>query len=389
MKKILFTWEIGQGLGHIKPIKQYAEQLRHCKVYVALRDLRHAETVFDGSDVNVLAAPLIQTQNPAAITGTLCYAELLHNIGFADASVLSAQIEAWQTLFDLVRADTVVFDHSPAALLAARGYDFKKIILGSGFICPPPKQPLGVFFPDMIQAEDQARIEKAERQLLNQINIILDSLTVPTLSYLGEIYAQVDKTLLTTVVEFDHFPNRKNSEYLGINQPPMGKAPQWPAVKAKRIYAYLNPCLELPWLLDCLKRSGQAVIFYSNNIDHKLLQAHCADNIHFAFEALDLTQVAAQCDFAIVNGNHETSCQLILSGTPLLVLPLRREQQIFARRVNQAGTGLAVNPDDKEKIVKALNQLATDEQYRRNATSLAEKYHDTNGDCQYLMENLI
>lgn len=39
-----------------------------------------------------------------------------------------------------VEPDAVVFDHSPTALLAAKARTFRKTLLGSGFICPPPAE---------------------------------------------------------------------------------------------------------------------------------------------------------------------------------------------------------------------------------------------------------
>lgn len=390
MKKILFTWELGTGLGHIVPIKQCCSLLQQHELYVALRDLKHANTVFKNTKAALLAAPFLQSPVDQPVEETLCYAELLHNVGFADEQLLGGLVKAWRTLFDLIRPDIVVFDHSPTALLAARAYAFRKILYGSGFICPPPAKPLGVFFPRMMQQQAMQRIEQAEQNTLSIANKVLAANGLQPLSSLGELYEPAETVLLTSWPEFDHFPQRNQSRYLGVNQPPPGKSPQWPAVPGKRIFAYLKPFTKLPILLESLKQSGQPVIVYSNEVDRNLLQRYQSGNMHFEFEPLDLKQVADSCDFAIVNGNHDTSCQLILSGTPILVLPLQREQQIFAELIGNSGAGLAADPDNDNGFIDALNKIATDDRYRQAALKIAGKYSGSrSGNNQQLLAGCI
>jgi hypothetical protein len=40
-------------------------------------------------------------------------------------------IKAWQQLFDLVRPDAVLLDHSPTAIFASRGRSFYRATMGS------------------------------------------------------------------------------------------------------------------------------------------------------------------------------------------------------------------------------------------------------------------
>lgn len=390
MKRILFTWELGAGLGHIVPIKQRCALLQEHELYVALRDLRHAAEVFKDTNATLLAAPFLQSPVDRPVEETLCYAELLHNIGFADARLLGGLVSAWCALFDLIRPDVVVFDHSPSALLAAKAYAFRKVLCGSGFICPPPAKPLGVFFPAAMRQQDVQRIERVENDALNTANRVLAESGQPPLSSLGELYGLVDTVLLTTRPEFDHFPQRNRSRYLGVSPPPAGKAPQWPAVPGKRIFAYLKPFKKLPVLLESLKQSGQPVIVYSSDIDRNLLARYQSGNMRFESEALDLNRVADSCDFAIVNGNHDTSCQLILSGTPVLVLPLQREQQIFAALITDCGAGVAGDPDNDDHFIEALNKIASDDRYRRAALEIAGKYSGAqSGNTQQLLASAI
>ncbi|NIL96492.1 MAG: hypothetical protein GTO62_04945, partial [Planctomycetales bacterium] len=70
------------------------------------------------------------------------FAHIMHNSGFGDFDELKAMTDAWRNLYDYVRPDLIVFNHSPTALLAARGSSVKRAIIGTGFCCPDDCYPL-------------------------------------------------------------------------------------------------------------------------------------------------------------------------------------------------------------------------------------------------------
>jgi hypothetical protein len=59
MATVLFTWELGGGIGHLVRIKPLAEGLaeRGARVWVALRDLSQADRFFDRGKVRLVQAP--------------------------------------------------------------------------------------------------------------------------------------------------------------------------------------------------------------------------------------------------------------------------------------------------------------------------------------------
>ena len=62
------------------------------------------------------------------------FAHLLYNNGFYDADSLKATVQAWRELYETVRPDLIVFDHSPTALLAACGFQAKKALQTSSVV---------------------------------------------------------------------------------------------------------------------------------------------------------------------------------------------------------------------------------------------------------------
>jgi len=374
MAKILFTWELGGGLGHLLPIRQLCDHLSNHEVYFAARDLQFTQAIFAGSDVKVLVAPAIQYTPQDAIANPGCFSQILFNCGFGEKETLHSLVNSWRNYYDLIQPDLVVFDHSPTALLASRDQSFKKVNMGTGFFCPPLQQPLAPFFTDSITAEERNEFIEIESKVLAIANTVLSDSHIEPLNALSDLYRDVDKTLLMTWPEFDHFPQGRNDEYLGVRSTGKGKKPQWPKLPGKRIYAYLRPFDYLESILKSIRASNQPAIVYSNAINQDLLKKYQSDNIYFESELLDLQQVAEQSDFAITYASHDTCAQLMLAGCPVLMIPLQKEQHILTTQAVKTGACLGALPFQKEQILAAMNQLANDTSFTSAAMALSEKY---------------
>ena len=135
-------------------------------------------------------------------------------------------------------------------------------------------------------------------------------------------------TRFTTLAEFDHYPNRKATKDKALAQDaptpgpspggrgeiryrgpwPLlgGVAPVWPAGGGKRIFAYLSPFQGLPRILQALRATGCPAIIFGG-IDRQIQDRYSAANIRFETRRLDLHQVAAECDLALLNGGQAST----------------------------------------------------------------------------------
>ena len=115
-KTILFAWELGEGLGHLPPLKAIAQaaKIEGATPVFALRDAvlpREALTEIGGQ---ILPAPFWPTPAPPpSASGT--YADILIANGFTSAANVRALIGAWAQIIDLVRPDLIVCEHAPSA----------------------------------------------------------------------------------------------------------------------------------------------------------------------------------------------------------------------------------------------------------------------------------
>ena len=357
MKKILFTWELGAGLGHLQPIRQRSEYLSGHALFAAVQNLKSANRVLKDTPVQLLQAPKLNQKKANQNLQSRCYAELLANSIFFSEQDIFILLKSWMSLFKLVQPDLVIFDHSPGALLAARAFDFKKIICGSGFMCPPVEEPFGVFYQETINKSERLEIKSSEEVLLKCCNKALRQLSLTPLESLAEIY-RADKTFISSLPVFDHFNRRADTcIYTGINKIPDGATPKWPSTGEVRIYAYLKPFPNIGVLIQEIVHSGHAAIIYSNNINPTFLMQFSAPNIRFASEPQSLQEVASSCDFAIVNSNHDTAAQLLLLGVPLLTIPLTIEQDMLTRKLAKTGAVFSAHPSDTDQIKQTFREM--------------------------------
>jgi len=376
-RKILFTWELGKGLGHLMGIKNDIEDLGESyEVYIAARNLSQVRALIANQQVKLLPAPFMLGSAPGHIEDTLSYAHLLGNCGFGDADTLHSLVDAWQTLFDLIDPDVVVYEHSPSAIVASLDYKFLKIHRGTGFTCPPISKPLGVFFPEDMCSSKNNQVEAYEKYILHTVNTVLKRKHLKALTALSDIYAIPDSIEIAASSVFDHFarvPDGK-TRYVGVRNPAPATPPKWPQVAGVRIFVYINVFDNITPLLCALKNSKQPTIVYSSSIPRSALQPFECDSLVLADTPVDIASIGESCGFAITNGSFNIGCQLLQAGIPQLIIPLHREQQMFAKRLKTLGCCLAANPLDKDNILLNLHRMANEETFVTNARKFVRSH---------------
>ena len=169
MVRVLLTWELGGGLGHLMNLRPLAVGLaaRGHRVFLATGDLSRVPRVFGDTAVTVLPAPWKTTRTKTVDT-IVTYADLLLNIGFGDGDSFTVHQQAWRNLYDLVKPDILICDHSPSALLAARGQSFAVATVGTGFFTPVDESPLRLV--RKVLPEELPAVRVREQRLLEIMN---------------------------------------------------------------------------------------------------------------------------------------------------------------------------------------------------------------------------
>lgn len=377
---MLITWELGGGLGHLLRIKPIVDRLmaRRHRVVLALRDLRAAESFFPG--VPYLQAPRAVEEPEKAVREPSTFADILFNCGWRDPGELAGLTTAWRTLDRLVRPDVVVMDYSPTALLAWQGRRAKRMLLSTGFNCPPDVSPLPGFHKP---GEDYAeQLYQRECRVLDNANQCLQAQGLQPLPRVGAVFHSAEENILATFRELDCYAERRGAEYWGIWFGNYGAAPTWPSGTGPKIFAYIKPFPAYCELLSLIRRSEVRALVYLSGVTQEFARRHEAGNLRIAPRPLDIRSVAQQCDFAVLNGGRGATAAMLLAGKPILQIPIFVEQMIVGQNVAGLGAGEVAQMDAPAQISEAFGRLLTCDRYACAAQQFARRYADFDPSAQ-------
>jgi len=372
---ILFAWELGSGLGHLarfRPIAQALLRRKHRLVCV-VRDLSRAALVFADLPITYAQAPIKRPDTRREQQQSTSYADLLEMHGHGTLAELEILTGAWRELYTAFRPELYVFDHSPTALLSSAGLDGQRLLLGTGFACPPDVYPLPSLRPWL--AEDGARGQRVEDRVTAIINQRRGAWGQPPLERLGQMFAQVDENVLATFAELDTYPGRATASYWGVWPGECGGlAPEWPAASGPRVFAYIKPFPAIAAVLDCWRESNCSVLAYAPDVEPALLERYRVGHVRFCDRPVDLPGALASCDVLMCNGSHATTAAGLLAGKPMLLFPTVLEQLLNARKAVEIGAA-AIGPSlEPEKIRSAWDAFWENEASGHGARAFAVRH---------------
>jgi hypothetical protein len=373
VSRIVFAWELGGGLGHLAPFRPIAERLaaRGHEVTIAARDVEHGR-VLDSRALVVVQAPFCAKTYRGLAEPPLNYAEILMRYGYLDAPLLSGLLRAWRGLLDLARADLLIADHAPTALLATRGRGTPRALFGNPFAVPPPVSPT----PNM-----RSWVEVPRERLANSDAAVLDVVNRslggdgPRLSALHEIFEGAAR-LHTGLPELDPYGPREPAGYLGLYTGVAGSRPvTWPAGEGRRVFVYLHAdYVHLEPVLAALAASGARCFVYVLEGTPALRQKHEGARVAFSAEPVDLGAAVADCDLCVIHGGTGASTSALRAGKPMLLLPMHLEQFLLASALEKLGVARLVHPDRPPDIAGALGRALSDQGLARAAREFALRH---------------
>jgi len=381
MARVLCVWELGSDLGHLSHLRlpiAVALQLGH-EVFLAARQLDRIAAVMGDMPITCLQAPFKQVALAGDQAVFPSYTHLLARQCFSGVDELEMYLRAWRALFDLVKPDIVLFEHSPTALIAACGYGFKKVLVGNGFAIPPQPLETGAPFAPFVNtprtSEVLAGLRSDDAVLLAVINRALERLGLVGLPTLANIYGQADERFLMTLPVLDHFGPRPGQRYLGVEPPKARLAPAWPVGAGPKVFGYLHAFPSLENLLQDLRSANVCALLHVRGLPPALREAYSGELICFTDQLIDLSTVAEQAAWVINHGNHNTLASFVRSGVPQLLIPLHQEH-LFAA-LNLVAQGCArMAYQDQPGFAAEVTDLNSNPQIRLRAAQLSAQCPD-------------
>lgn len=385
MKTALLCWELGAGLGHLTPIRQISIELikRGYKVWIAVRELHNIHHIFNDIDVSIIQAPVNHNNIKKSSENTLCYADLVHNIGYKDKESLANHLLGWKSLFTIIKPEIMFFDHSPTAIIASQNTQAIKILMGTPFSRPNESSASinnGIFSAyGRLNSQQLAKAEGIEKEILNNINYACDKNNLTQLSAIGSLFSSIEFELFSCLKEFDHFPSRPKSSkrfYLSTPANSSKQKTEWPTAMAgsKKIFAYLAAHQNIIKILNGLIASQHSTVLYIRGtfqIKHTL-----PSHIEIIKQPASMLEILQECDLVISNGNLNTAQQTALAGIPQLASPIQLEQTILTDRLQQQGIAEFFDDRSPQHSKMQINRLIADKNSKLN--TLKTKYSQLN-----------
>lgn len=254
----------------------------------------------------------------------------------------------------------------------------------------PGVPPFGPgFFPPRteedrrVQAQAAAEYRAMFNALLGPVNQARTSLGLPPLGDMFEQLEVADRILLGTSAAFDFestgLPPR--TRYVGpMLEDPTWVTPwcsPWPASSTEPLVAvafsttYQAQCQAVQCTMEALGRLPvHGLVTLGPAIERE--QFDVPPNVVVCASAPH-SRVFQEASVVVTHGGHGTVMRGLAAGSPLLVMPMGRDQNDNAARVVARGAGLMLAPDaSSERIQHALRTLLDEPCYRRDAAALGE-----------------
>jgi MGT family glycosyltransferase len=249
--------------------------------------------------------------------------------------------------------------------------------MGSGLL--PPRTP-----------EERAEVDAVSNRFAAGMNARLPVLNeargsqgLAPLDHVFDLYDRAERVLLAISAAFDipadYLP--ANVRYVGPLLDPPGWSKPWTAPwlqQSDRPRALVSFSTSFQDQTETLQRvinalgamAIDAVVTTGPALVDATLQA--AKNVTLLHSAPH-DAVMKEVSLVVTHGGHGTVSRALVHGLPLLVMPMGRDQNDNAMRVETRGAGLTLPPAAAEaEIAAALNRLIAEPQFRAAAGRLGE-----------------
>jgi hypothetical protein len=359
-KTALLVWEIGEGLGHLPTLKAIAAglQAQDWRVIFALRDIEGTRASLASFDVRILQAP--HWANATAVKNpSFTYADILAANGFGTAADLRKLVEAWDNVFDDVKPDLLVAEHSPSALVAAFGR-IPAAIVGNGVLMAPAHEAA---FPSLGHAASGAVSQTAI------LNVIKEALPERAPLTLTEPFRGVFRGVYS-FPQLDPYRDMRRDAQLG----PIEAMPPLTPVPQKRnlfIYSAGDYVLidELTAVMMELGPKASAYFRGSLGARSAILQSR---GVTMFSVAPSLNEILPIASTVFSHAGSGLASAALAAGRPQILNPRHGEADMTAKLLEELGIAIVLNPLERGRLREAVERMNTDKSFAAAAQRAGE-----------------
>jgi len=377
MSKIALCWELGGGLGHISvlaPLAHYYIEQGHEVICVLKSGTTKYREIFP-KNVVLFSTPSTLKSETETLSS---YSDILWHIGYQDINWLQNSLNNWRNIFKQQKCDIIICDHSPTARLAAHSLNLKHAAIGTGFCCPPAKNP----YPKFEIASKKYSPKDIESILLKNINQSLDKLQCSPIEQISKVLSHSNE-FLCTLPHLDHYTRDQPQDYWGpIITKCIGHSFTWPNKHPYKIFCYLKSNVSnLNTFAEAfnLIEADKVIYIGGTKINNTLFDSSTV----ILTNPAKIESITSNANLVISHGGHNLTAQLLMAGIPNLLIPMFMEQSILAHKLQQQGLCSVCFLDDSiEKLVIAINKSLEDKQLSDNTRLFSQHYYGYDSDAQ-------
>ncbi|MDA0821542.1 MAG: hypothetical protein O3C28_03855 [Proteobacteria bacterium] len=382
MAKIVFTWELGQGYGHLVRYVELIKRLLKDQhdVWFLAKNSERAKSVFGELPVHVEGIPAGYTPVSERLSELHSNPDILHNFGFFASAPLEQQLRGWVEKLAAINPDLLIIDHSPMIQLANQVCRIKSIASGSGFTVPQASSPMRPMrFWSM---PDLSNVCARESRVLAIINQVLHRYGTSPVAAVADVLS-TDKQWLWTFRELDHYGFREAGNYLGnFPQADFGDAPTWGGGDRIKLFAYLSGNTLPREFPLAVKKIDADLCLFAPNLRFGEIEKFAGVEFQRATTPVDLARAAVECDAALTQGGLNSASTFLLYGKPVVTLVDNLERYMVGRRLELLGAGLSVPVHEAKLLYEKLRVVVNDRSFSRNAERFRERYRRDTVDAQ-------
>ena len=375
LPRVLLAWEGGGNWGHAAKLAMLARALEgRAALAVAGKDVAALRRFAGRQPLTLLPAPRFM-QADAHPPGP-SYAANLLRFGWREPGALAALVESWRALLALTRAQLVIAQAAPNAMLAARIAGIPSLWVGQGFDVPPDVAPLPPF--DHWRGERRADAERGEALSLRGAGDVLAAHGLPRPASLREALAP-RAVALATLAELDHYPaTLRTDPAIGpLMDDAGGEALAWETDRP-RLLAYLRPGgpAGAAGLRAAAALAGEwEIVAAAPGLDPADAAALTKRGVRHVDGPVRLDGLAPGATAGLTHGSFGVVSALALAGVPQVCLPNHAEQLMLSEAVVRARIGEAsATFDDPEGIAALVRCVGAEPGYREAARALAARH---------------
>lgn len=369
MATILLGWELGQGLGHLRPLLKVAHALSSegHQVILALCSPTESYGLLRDEPFPILQAPFLPVVLNEATKGFLAtsLADVLAIMGWKDVNTLEALVRTWQGIIDVVRPQLIVCDYSPTLHLTA--YQTVPVVhMGTWFCMPPCNQPT---FPTLVDGHPPI---VPQEKLVENVREVQRRRGRPAPASLPAILAD-GVSLALTLPELDPYLDLRPEPPLDPLEDLRPLAPPAPP----SFFAYLGsqyPQTEAVLAALALTNCPGTVFVRGFTVEQR--EALRRLGLKVLDEPANLPEMLNRHAVLIHHGGAGTASQALAMGRPQILIPIHLEQITTGHLLQAQGVGLSLAGNlGPEAAARALHQILRDSRYASLAGTVARRLH--------------